>query len=105
MVDNVANALDMGPVDQEQEAPTLAEAKFVRLKARFEELKAEEGDLLIENMELAREKGDAARRKAIMSRIEDIATEANAIQSYLSRAAWQPRGRQLPQQEQQQLYL
>jgi hypothetical protein len=35
----------MGPVDQEQEVPTLAEAKNARLKDRLDELKAEECDL------------------------------------------------------------
>ncbi len=54
MVDNVASAPAMGPVDQEQEVPTLAEAKNARLKDRLDELKAEECDLLPENMELGR---------------------------------------------------
>ncbi len=39
MVDNVASAPAMGPVDQEQEVPTLAEAKNARLKDRLDELK------------------------------------------------------------------
>ena len=73
-----------------------------RLKDRLDELKAEECDLLTENMELGRQKGDAARRKANLSAIEDIAAEARSLQDYLSRAAWQPRARPLPQQEQQQ---
>ena len=84
------------------EVPTLAEAKNARLKDRLDELKAEECDLLTENMELGRQKGDAARRKANLSMIDDIATEARSIQDYLSRAAWQPRERHLPQQGQQQ---
>ncbi len=102
MVDNVAGVPAKGSGDQEQEVPTLAEAQDARLKARFDELQAEERALLTENMELGRQKGDAARRKANLSAIEAIATEARSLQNYLSRAAWQPRERHLPQQEQQQ---
>ncbi len=82
--------------------PTLAEAQDARLRARLDELKAAERAFLTENMELGRQKGDAARRKANLSAIDDIATETRSMQDYLSRAAWQPRERHLPQQEQQQ---
>jgi hypothetical protein len=86
-----------------------------RLKDRLDELKAEECDSLTENMEIGRQKGDAAQRKANMSSIVDIATEARAIQDYLSRAAYGSLGKgtcpmqqgqqQKPQQQQLQQQL
>jgi hypothetical protein len=102
MVDNAAGVPAMGSEDQEQEVPTPAEDPDAHFRARLVELKEAERALLTENIFIGRQKGDAARRKANLSAIEDIAAEARSLQDYLSRAAWQPRERPLPQQEQQQ---